>query len=97
MCCLGVEKQEKFKSNNKQVDTIYDFVNNKNMYFNYHAKIKKLILQNHATEFKIFENYHGITPCLVIYFDDGKAFPIRKHKFEEYLFLLAKFDIQEKK
>lgn len=65
------------------------------MYFNYHAKIKKLIEENHAMGFEFFDSYHKISPCLLIYFDNNAPMPIREHKFEEYLFLLTKYGVQE--
>lgn len=66
------------------------------MYFNYHAKIQRLIKEKHAVYYEYLESYHNISPCLLIHFDDGVSYPIRKHKFDEYEFLLAKFDIPRK-
>ena len=66
------------------------------MYFNYHAKIKNLILEGHASGYEFLEEYHKISPCLLIYFDCHPPMPIREHRFEEYLFLLAKKDVKEK-
>ena len=68
---------------------------NKFMYFNYHAKVKKLIENGQATGFEFFEEYHKISPCLVIFFKSSPPMPIRAHKFDEYLFLLAKFGVEE--
>ena len=65
------------------------------MYFNYHAKIKKLIKENHAVGFEFLEEYHNISPCILIYFDSVKPLPIREHRFEEYMFLFAKYDVKE--
>lgn len=65
------------------------------MYFNYHAKVQNLIKTGHATGFEFVEEYHHISPCLLIYFDEFAPMPIRQHKFEEYLFLLAKFGVEE--
>lgn len=66
------------------------------MYFNYHAKVQKLIKQGHAVGFEKLEKYHNISPCLLIYFDQFPPMPIRQHKFDEYLFLLAEFGVKEK-
>ena len=66
------------------------------MYFNYHAKVRRLIEQEQATYFEILEEYHKISPCLLIYFKNSPPMPIRAHKFDEYLFLLAKFGVEEK-
>lgn len=72
----------------------FQFEKDNFVYFNYHAKVQKLIRGGHATGYKFFDEYHGIKPCLVVFFDDGKSFPIRKHRFEEYQFLLLKFDVK---
>lgn len=34
------------------------------MYFNYHAKIKKLIAKGEFLRFEIVENYNNISPAL---------------------------------
>ena len=72
------------------------FIHIKTMYFNYHAKVKKLIQEGRATGFEFLEEYHKISPCLLIYFDEFPPMPVRQHRFEEYLFLLAKFGVKEK-
>ena len=67
------------------------------MYFNYHAKIKNLICSGHATGYERLEKHNNISPCILIYFDNHRAMPIREHRFEEYEFLFAKFDVLELK
>ena len=67
------------------------------MYFNYHAKVRKLIEDGHCLGFEFFAKYHEISPCLLLYFDNDKPMPIREHKFDEYLFLLAKYGVEELK
>lgn len=57
-------------------------------YFNYHAKAKKLISEGHLTRFEFVDNWNGICPALVLYFDNNKPMPIREHKFDEYVKLL---------
>lgn len=57
-------------------------------YFNYHAKAKNLIAEGHLTRFEIVENWNGISPALVLYFDNNKPMPIREHRFDEYMKLL---------
>lgn len=66
------------------------------MYFNYHAKAQNLIKSGHCLNFEIVEEYNGIKPCLLLFFDCEKPMPIREAKFEEYLFLLVKFGVDEK-
>ena len=58
------------------------------MYFNYHAKAKKLIKSGELLYYTIINNYNGISPALVLYFKNHKPMPIREHKFNEYLILL---------
>ena len=50
------------------------------MYFNYHAKLKKLIVDGHLVRFETVENYNGISPALVLYFDNAPPMPVREHK-----------------
>ncbi|MBP3431255.1 MAG: hypothetical protein J6K39_00095 [Clostridia bacterium] len=66
------------------------------MYFNYHAKVQRLIKAGHATGFEMREEYHKISPCLLIFFDNHPPMPIRQHRFDEYFFLLARFDVLER-
>ncbi len=65
------------------------------MYFNYHAKLKKLIREGHCTTFKFVESYHDISPCLLLEFDDGKVFPVREHRFSEYSQMLSEFNVEQ--
>ena len=63
------------------------------LYFNYHAKVKKMILEGRLTGYEFLDNYNGITPALVLYFKDSKPMPIRKNRWEEYLpILMSKSD-----
>ena len=62
------------------------------MYFNYHAQAKKLIQQNHLVEYQIVENWNGISPALILFFDNHKPMPIRQKRWEEYLPLLNNFN-----
>ena len=57
-------------------------------YFNYHAKIKKLINEGHLVGYVLLKEYHGISPALVLYFDNEKPMPLRKQRFEEYYKIL---------
>lgn len=66
---------------------------NKNMYFNYHAKVKNLIKNGEATGYEILESYHNISPCLLIYFKNNKPMPIRLNHFDEYIKLLKEYGI----
>ncbi len=58
------------------------------MYFNYHAKAKKLIKQGDLSYYTIIDDYNGIRPALVLYFKNHAPMPIRQKYFEEYLKLL---------
>ena len=66
------------------------FDNNKYMYFNYHAKVKKMIAQVGVEKFEFVQEYNNISPALLIYFEDGSVMPIREHKFLEYVALIDK-------
>ena len=58
------------------------------MYFNYHGKIKHLIKEGHLIDYQVMERWNSITPALVLYFDNHKPMPIRKHRWEKYWDLL---------
>lgn len=73
------------------------FTQNIDMYFSYHACAKRLIETGHCLGYEYLPSYHGISPCLLIYFDNHIPMPIRSHRFDEYLFLFAKFGIMELK
>ena len=57
-------------------------------YFNYHSKVQKKIRNDELERFEIVDEYNGIKPAMVLYFQDGTIFPIREHMFDEYLKLL---------
>ena len=60
-------------------------------YFNYHATAKRLIAEGKLVRWYFTEEYHDISPAMVLIFDDEKhpVVPIREHRFEEYLTLLC--------
>lgn len=62
------------------------------MYFNYHAKAKKLIAEGHLITFEIVPKWNLIKPALVLYFDNHKPMPIRKYRFEEYWDILDEWE-----
>ena len=55
------------------------------MYFNYHAKAKKLIDEGKLTCYKFVEKWNNISPALVLFFKNNKPMPIRQDKWEIYL------------
>ena len=55
------------------------------MYFNYHAKAHKLIDTGHLTSWEIVDDWNGIRPALVLYFDNNKPMPIREYRWGEYM------------
>lgn len=59
-------------------------------YFSYHATAKKLIAEKKLISYYFTEKYNGISPALVLVFDDLRhpRMPIRKHRWTEYLPLL---------
>lgn len=51
----------------------------------YHNRIKQRINNNELTGFKYVDEYNGIKPCLLLYFEtEPKIRPICSHRFEEY-------------
>ena len=62
-------------------------------YFNYHAKAQSLIKSGHCVKAEVVENYNGISPALVLYFDNHIQMPIRLHKFDEYFELLKHHNV----
>ena len=61
------------------------------MYYNYHAQIKKLILSGRLTGYKFVDDYNGIRPALVLYFDGHRPMPIRSYRWPEYIELLMMY------
>lgn len=59
-------------------------------YFNYHAKVKRLVAEGKLTKYYFDRSYNKIGFALVLCFDNQK-FPIREKHFEEYFELIGKF------
>ena len=57
-------------------------------YFSYHAMARKLIHEGHLTHFEIVDNWNGIRPALVLYFDNHRPMPVRENRWDEYWGLL---------
>lgn len=62
-------------------------------YFNYHAKAQNLIKRGHCVKAEIVEKHNGISPALVLYFDNNIPMPIRLHRFDEYMTLLKQYKV----
>lgn len=60
-------------------------------YFNYHAKAKKLIAENHLVDYEIVDSWNHISPALVLYFDNNKPMPIREYRWDDYFKILSNF------
>lgn len=54
------------------------------LYYNYHAKAKQLITDGHLIEYEIVNDWNGISPALVLWFDNHKPMPIREYRWNEY-------------
>lgn len=65
-------------------------------YFNYHAKAKKLIAEGHLIHYEIVDNWNGISPALVLYFDNNRPMPIREYRISEYLKILERIEKDSK-
>ncbi len=63
-------------------------------YFNYHAVARRLIAEGKLLTYYFAEEYHGISPALLLVFDDARhpVMPIREARWEEYLSLLRSPD-----
>ena len=59
-------------------------------YFSYHAKLQSKIKRGELKYFEFVDEYHGISPALVLYFFDVSIFPVRDYMFEDYYKLLFK-------
>ncbi len=60
-------------------------------YYNYHAKIKRLIEEKNLINWEIVENWNNIKPALVLYFKNNKPMPIREYRWSEYLEILKNY------
>ncbi len=60
------------------------------MYFNYHAKAKRLIREGKLVSFAFYDKWNGISPALVLFFEDEKPMPVREHRWREYLDIIDK-------
>ena len=58
-------------------------------YFNYHAKAKKLISQGYLIHYEFGDNWNGIKPAIVLYFENVNPMPIREYRWQEYLPLIG--------
>ena len=62
-------------------------------YFNYHATAKKLIKDGKLANYSFVQEYHGVKPALLLFFNDEKhpVVIIREHKFLEYALLIDEY------
>lgn len=60
------------------------------MYYNYHAKAKQLIKDGHLIHVEIVDDWNGISPAMVLYFDNNKPMPIRQYRWDEYMEVVQK-------
>ena len=60
-------------------------------YYSSHATAKRLIRKGRLTGFRFVDEYRGIAPALLLFFDDPRhpVMPIRAHRFAEYLPLIT--------
>ena len=61
------------------------------MYFNYHAKIKRLINEKELVDYKIVDKWNNISPALVLFFKSNRPMPVRKDKWDYYLKILKDY------
>ena len=65
------------------------------MYFNYHAKVKRLILEGRLCGYEFLDDYNGIKPALLLQFKGAPSMPIRQHRWEEYLPFIMAFEDED--
>ena len=56
-------------------------------YFSYHATIKRLLREGRLVGYYFAGEYHGISPALVLLFDDAihPVMPVREYRWQDYL------------
>lgn len=61
-------------------------------YYNYHATIRRLIKENKLISYHYEQNYNGISPALVLLFNDNRhpVMPVREYRWHEYQKILPK-------
>ena len=62
------------------------------MYFNYHSKLRKVIKEDKITKIEILDEYNGIKPAMVIYFEKNNPMPIREHMWDDYIKFISELD-----
>lgn len=50
--------------------------------------MQKNIKEIGVEKFEFIDEYHGISPVLLIYLKNGKIMPVRENHFDEYIKLL---------
>ena len=58
-------------------------------YFNYHAKVKRMITEGKLQKYYFDADYKNIGFALVLCFND-KKFPVREKRFQEYFAIIGK-------
>lgn len=61
-------------------------------YYNYHAMLKRRLRSGESFSVEINETYKGITPAMIIIFND-RVYPIREYRFEEYFAVFEELGI----
>lgn len=62
-------------------------------YFNYHAKIRKLIKQGDCIAASLVYKYHKISPAMIFYFKSNPPMPVRDYRWQEYFPLIKQYSI----
>lgn len=63
-------------------------------YFNYHAKVKKLVEAGELKKAVFVEKYKNISPALVLIFKNDAPMPIREYRFKEYKHFLVRYGFE---
>ncbi len=65
------------------------------MYFNYHGNIKKKIKEQKLSHYEFRDDYKNLGYVLLLYFNDGKVYPIRKENIVLYMEYIEKYSKNE--
>ncbi len=61
------------------------------MYFNYHGNIKKKIKEQKLSHYEFRDDYKNLGYVLLLYFNDGKVYPIHKENIVLYMEYIEKY------
>lgn len=67
------------------------------VYFNYHARIDRLLKEGKLLRAVIVKKWNQISPALVLFFSDHPPMPIREYRWQEYFLRLYEMNVTVEK